>query len=425
MFLQEARILERLRHPGLCRIEETGSVDGEPFIAMEVLQGTPLHKLLKRLFVSKNRLPVPLVQGILFSVAEALHYAHEEVDELGRPLGLVHRDVTPQNIFLTLSGEVKLLDFGVARIAEQTRVTQPGQLKGKWAYLSPEQILAEPLDRRADIFSVGIVGWECLTNRPLFQRSGHLETMAAIVQGRVPRLETIYPDLPYSLIQVVHRALERDPAARFATAQALAQALSAGLPSGPARAASLASYLARTHANEPSQEIAPTERSDGPDTENELAALSTGDFPRSADPTDPTPAQDTDLAEAPTVELGEIDTDALKALVRGWTVNAPMLSGPTVAANPGSDAQVELRLKSEPILPMRYGSSQELPVLKPAPLDDISLDRAAPTVRALAPEPRVLAPPPPGLSLTKIGIIFLLLALGGLGLVRFFLRANG
>src|SRR5439155_10107997 len=149
---------------------------------------------------------------------------HELADEDGTPLGVVHRDVSPQNLFLTTEGVVKLLDFGVARVATST-ATEAGEVKGKHAYMPPEQLRGQAIDRRADLFAVGVCAWELVAARRLFRRDTDFLTFEAIISEPIPRLIEVRADVPQALDQAVMRALERDVTARFATAQELGEAV--------------------------------------------------------------------------------------------------------------------------------------------------------------------------------------------------------
>src|SRR5947208_4055307 len=177
---------------------------------MRYLYGVPLSGLIRRLLDKKEPLPIDMMAFVAASVCDGLHYAHEAHGENGEPLGLVHRDISPQNIFVTFDGEVTLLDFGVAKAAGYTGFTRTGHIKGKYAYMSPEQVAASPLDRRSDVFSLGIVLWESLAGRHLFRRKRHIDTLRAIANAEVPAVREINPAVHDDLDAIVLRALNAD-----------------------------------------------------------------------------------------------------------------------------------------------------------------------------------------------------------------------
>lgn len=223
LFLVEAEVLSRLHHPNVCEILRYGTEDGVPFIATRYLRGASLAELNRA--IQGRPIPSALMGWIVAEACAGLHHAHEARNEEGAHLGLVHRDVSPQNIFVTLEGEVRLLDFGVARAAVHKRLSQTGEMKGKDGYMSPEQVEGGALDRRSDVFSMGIVLWESLTGRRLFERANHLATALAITESEAPDPRTIDPEIPELLARIALRALARQPEDRFPTALQMEHAL--------------------------------------------------------------------------------------------------------------------------------------------------------------------------------------------------------
>jgi eukaryotic-like serine/threonine-protein kinase len=224
MFLDEARLAALLDHPNVVRIIEVGHDGEEYFLAMELVQGKPLSAVLRKA-TRERRPPSPaLAAYIIAQAASGLGYAHALTDGDGRPLGVVHRDVSPQNILLSFEGAVKLIDFGVARAFGRVAHTSPGGLKGKIEYMSPEQASAEEVDHRADVFALGVVLWEVLTGRRLYRRETELATMRAILDDPIPRPSEV-ADVPPELDAVVMRALRKRRDARFSSAHEMAQAL--------------------------------------------------------------------------------------------------------------------------------------------------------------------------------------------------------
>ncbi len=225
MFLDEARLAALLDHPNIVRIVEVGHDGEDYFLVMELVQGKPLSAVLRKA-AREHRPPSPALTAYLISqAASGLAYAHTLTDGEGRPLGVVHRDVSPQNVLISFEGAVKMIDFGVARAFGRVAHTSPGGLKGKIDYMSPEQASAEEVDHRADVFALGVVLWEALTGRRLFRRETELATMRAIVDDPIPHPSEMAPTIPIELDQIVMRALRKRKDARYATANEMAVAL--------------------------------------------------------------------------------------------------------------------------------------------------------------------------------------------------------
>src|SRR5947208_4833105 len=224
MFLDEARLAALLDHPNVVRIIEVGHDGEEYFLAMELVQGKPLSAVLRKAAREKKPPSPALAAYIMAQAASGLGYAHALTDGDGRPLGVVHRDVSPQNVLLSFEGAVKLIDFGVARAFGRVAHTSPGGLKGKIEYMSPEQASAENVDHRADVFALGIVLWEVLTGRRLYRRETELATMRAILDDPIPRPSEV-ANVPPELDAVCMRALRKKRDGRFSSAHEMAQAL--------------------------------------------------------------------------------------------------------------------------------------------------------------------------------------------------------
>jgi serine/threonine-protein kinase len=226
MFINEARLVMRLRHPSICPIYEFGEDDdGSFYIAMEWVHGVSLARLMKKAG-ERGGLPVPFAVKIASDLAGALHHAHMARGPDGAPLQIVHRDVTPENVMISYDGVARLLDFGIAKAATQLDKTQAGVLKGKFAYMSPEQYQGEPLDGRSDVFSLGVCLYEALTGVPLYARGNEYETVAAIIlDPRVPSIRDVEPNLPAELDAIVKRALAKRPEQRFQSADEMQAAL--------------------------------------------------------------------------------------------------------------------------------------------------------------------------------------------------------
>jgi hypothetical protein len=225
MLLDEARIAARLSHPNVCQVYDLGEAEGHYYIAMEHLEGVPASMLLRRARRVGQRLEVGLAAAILRQTCDGLHHAHDLTDSDGNFIGLVHRDVSPSNLFVTSTGAVKVLDFGVAKSQDALARTHTGALKGKYAYMSPEQVLGNPVDRRADVFSLGVVLFELLTAQRLFWRDSEYKMFQAIVEDPIPSLLELRPGLPPPVAHVALRALSRDPDRRFPSARDMGEAL--------------------------------------------------------------------------------------------------------------------------------------------------------------------------------------------------------
>jgi len=222
MFLNEARIAARLEHPNIVATYELGEVDGNYFISMEYLPGEDLSAIIAG--CPDGRMPIAIAAALAQQAAQGLHYAHEARDGQGRSIGLVHRDVSPRNIFVTYHGVVKLLDFGVVRGPEKQK-SIPGVFKGKYGYCAPEQLEGRQIDRRTDVFCLGIALWECLTGTRLFDAATDAATIDAVRSRSVEPPSALRSDVPPELDAIVRRALARDPERRFRTAHDMSEEL--------------------------------------------------------------------------------------------------------------------------------------------------------------------------------------------------------
>jgi serine/threonine-protein kinase len=225
MFLDEARLSARLNHPNIVQTYEIGETDGRYFIAMEYLEGQPLRVVQRKL--GAVGLPLEEEVRIIAETARGLHYAHELKGLSGEALEVVHRDVSPQNVFLTYDGQVKLLDFGIAKARDAEHLTKVGVIKGKLDYIAPEQIRGEKIDRRADVFSLGAMLWEAITGQR-FAGGSKVQDVTKLhrrLTGGEPRAKDLKPDLPERLSAILERALAVDPNERTPTALVLADDL--------------------------------------------------------------------------------------------------------------------------------------------------------------------------------------------------------
>jgi len=250
MFLDEARIAAMLHHPNIVPIIDLGNDDGgTPFVAMEYIEGCSLSALLKR---HKNDRPPKLVAQITLDLLAGLDAAHTLADDSGQPLNVVHRDVSPQNVLVGIDGSARITDFGIARAEARINTTRPGQMKGKIAYMSPEQIRGGSIDRRTDLWAAGGMLWAMLTGRKLFVGANEAATMANILELEIPKPSTIGLKPPAAFDAVCARALERDPEKRFASAQEFEDALreAAMTIGGPASRRELKEWVASSFREE-------------------------------------------------------------------------------------------------------------------------------------------------------------------------------
>ncbi len=218
MFMDEARLAALLAHPNVVQTNEVGEVQGLPFMAMEYLEGQPLSLVLARCKELGEPVPAPLLARMVADSLEGLQHAHDLRDLEGNPLHVVHRDVSPHNLFVGYNGVTKVLDFGVAKAAMQVARTEHGAIKGKYAYLSPEQAEQRDVDGRSDVWGMGVVLWECLTGRRLFKRDTEVATLRAVTTDEIPSVRSVAIDAPEELAAVAERALRRDLSERYASA---------------------------------------------------------------------------------------------------------------------------------------------------------------------------------------------------------------
>jgi len=235
MFLEEARLAARVRHPNVVATLDVVSDDGELFLVMEYVAGESLSRLVRKARERGERVPPRYVIGIMSGALEGLHSAHDAHSEKGQPLGLVHRDVSPQNVHVGTDGVPRLLDFGIAKATNRVQETRTDQIKGKVAYMSPEQLAKGAIDRRADVYSASVVLWETLTGQRLFKADDVPSLVYAIINEEVQPPSSIVPDLPPGLDEIVMKGLSREADNRWSSAREMAAALEQALAPAPAR----------------------------------------------------------------------------------------------------------------------------------------------------------------------------------------------
>jgi serine/threonine-protein kinase len=226
MFLDEARLSAQLSHSNCVQVFDIGAGDQTYFIVMEFVDGANLKSIAESVQHQGKDFPVAAAAFIAHEICKGLSYAHELTDHNGVPLQLVHRDISPPNVLLTKYGEVKIVDFGLAKASSQLEKSEPGIIKGKFSYLSPEAVIGEEVDGRTDIFAVGIILWELLASRRLFLGDSDFQTIQKIEAARVPPISQINRKVPLELERIVHKALAKGRDQRYRTARELGQALS-------------------------------------------------------------------------------------------------------------------------------------------------------------------------------------------------------
>lgn len=227
MFLDEARLVARIRHPNVLPTIDLIERQGELFIVMEYIEGASFAELLERARRLKQRVPLGVALRIVCGALHGLHAAHDARGRRGEPLGLVHRDVSPQNILVGVDGFARIHDFGVARALSNAHSTAEGQVKGKLSYIAPEQLMGNPVDRRADVFSASVVLWQALTGKRLFKGIHVGEISHNVLNKAIDAPSYVIPDLPKKLDPIVLRGLMREPDERWSSALEMAQALEA------------------------------------------------------------------------------------------------------------------------------------------------------------------------------------------------------
>jgi serine/threonine protein kinase len=225
MFMDEARLAARIHHPNVVSTLDVVATQGDLLVVMEYVHGDSLSALVRASSLRAERVPVSVAIRIVLDALYGLHAAHEAANEHGEPLRLVHRDVSPQNVLVGVDGVARVIDFGVAKATHRLQTTREGQLKGKIAYMSPEQVIGGEVDRRADVFATSAVLWEVLTGRRLFPGENDAQILHRIANGRIPKASTIVPKIAPTLDAIVERGLAYAPADRFATARDMATAI--------------------------------------------------------------------------------------------------------------------------------------------------------------------------------------------------------
>jgi serine/threonine-protein kinase len=250
MFLEEARIAAQIHHTHAVPILEIGSSARGYYLVMEYIEGVSLAQIAHRVAQSGLQVPRKISLRMILDALAGLHAAHELTDESGRPLGVVHRDVSPQNILIGVDGAARITDFGVARTTAQVADTKIGTLKGKVAYMAPEQIRQEPIDRRADLFAMGVILWEVLAGRPLFRADTKFDTIVRALNAPVPRLRDTVFGISDALDELSAKALSRPPNERFQSAVEMAEAIEQVAKGSIATSREVATFMVKLFSRE-------------------------------------------------------------------------------------------------------------------------------------------------------------------------------
>jgi len=251
MFLDEARIAACLKHSNIVHLYDVGQDDRDSYLAMEYIFGRDLMQIGERARRLGWELPIPFLVKVMCDCLAGLHYAHEVAEFEDRPLKMIHRDISPQNIIVSFDGVTKLLDFGIAKAEARLSKTRAGVLKGKYAYMSPEQVRGKPLDHRTDLFSLGVVFYEVITGTRLFQRDTDYSTMEAVDRCEVPPIRVLRKDVPRRLMRVLRKAMRSKPNRRFGSAKDMERTLSKLLKgSAVEQASQVSGYMRKLFAHE-------------------------------------------------------------------------------------------------------------------------------------------------------------------------------
>ncbi len=353
MFLDEARIAARLNHPNVVQIFDLGQQDDTFYIAMEYIHGEDVRKVWKQAERQGTPIPIPLICRMVIEACSGLDYAHKKTDPSGRPLNIVHRDISPQNILVSFEGGVKVVDFGIAKAADQATVTKSGVLKGKYSYMSPEQAQGQQVDARTDVFAIGVVLYELLTGTRLFKRANDIQTLNAVTECKIEVPSTIDERLPKDLDPIVMRALAKDKTARYSDARELQAALEDWLLKNkmPSSSVQLAAFMQDIYAERLAREA----------EEGRLMFTESGSEPSRSEPADkatPNANKPTRSIKTPTVSRQGV-SKSRHELTRAEGAR----SGPVSKPNP-----VELGAEVKPpptenSLPTQRGVTRKTPML--------------------------------------------------------------
>jgi eukaryotic-like serine/threonine-protein kinase len=408
MFIDEAKILAQLSHPNVIHTLEYGVTGHHRFIAMELLSGRTYFDIWEVLASQGDRMPVWLAAWVCARIAEGLHSAHELADEAGQSLHVIHRDVNPGNIFLTHRGEVKLIDFGLAKARVRLSKSEDGIVKGKIPYLAPEQAHGRPIDRRIDVYALGATLWESVTMKRLFKRDTDVDTLRAIRDAKVPDVRTLVPDFPPDLWYIIEKSLRVDRDARYETADEFRKELDDFIGDrAPEMKDELASLLTRLF---PGQEALQAKW--------ERAATSVRVPQFTMPPPAPVPVASTSMLEVaddesePEQPVAEAKADA-PATPPEPTTDAAPAPVKQESTTPPAKAKSKSKSKGKSKSKSKSKSRSSRPPPPESARARTSVTPPAPTPRRSAPAPRVAvaAPPPKRMWISVLIAVGVVLAL--------------
>ena len=397
MFLDEARLCGRIRHPNVVPTLDVVATEGEIFIVMEYVAGEAFSKLMKTAWQRNIPIPARVAATIMSSVLHGLHAAHQAKDEHGRELGIVHRDVSPQNILVGSDGTSRVLDFGVAKAAGRMQTTRDGQVKGKIAYMPPEQLSGGSISRQSDIYAASVVLWEALCGRRLFDGETEAIVLVRAIEGKIEAPSTTNPELSSAIDGVVMRGLAREPSSRFATAREMALAIEQiiGLAS-PYEVGEWVEQVASSELARRAQSIADIESA------SLIAPQSAPRIGLAPAPAEPPHSQVSSISVSrPAISTGSPPGRSNGVRVFGVVAALLAVSGLVLG---GLAAQDAMRAASSPVRPADPNQLSREPrsfvIVKPF----ASLSKAAPTDPAPARVPVRGPAPPPVVKAPKVNL---------------------
>jgi len=390
MFVEEARLAARVQHPNVVSTLDVIAKDGELMLVMEYIQGESLSRLMSACRARNERIPWRIIAAIINSVLSGLHAAHEAKNERGEPLGIVHRDMSPQNVMVGADGVVRVFDFGVAKASGRAQDTRQGQFKGKLAYAAPEQLAGQPIDRRVDIYAATVVLWEMVCNRRMFKADDEMQLYAMVREGRIEPPGHHVSDMPAGLEAIIMRGLATDPQHRFASAREMAIALEEVMPHASAREVTeWVGRVAKQKLDERAKLIAEIE-TNTPVIVSDQAVADLPTLVRSSASTPPPSSVNTSGAHALPMSTPPFSAPPANKKSKAWLVIALLL----IAGSAAGGVFLATRSTGEPTVveePQTAGKKKKTH-------DDDETPKGKPVEKATAesePSPKVAEPEPP------------------------------